>query len=99
MGELLQHHAGADALKPLDNLADILVGFVLEKHMDMIPGYLPGNDIEFMFNRDLAQDISHADGHRAGQRPFTILGNPDQMHLQVRLRMGPYLVTSQSDTY
>src|SRR3954447_25115510 len=99
MGKLLQPHSGADPLEPLDDFADILMRLVLEEHMHMVTGHLPGNDIEFVFDGDLPPHIAGADRDLAGQYTLAILGNPDQMYLQVRLRMCPYLVTSHSDTY
>ena len=67
--------------------------------MNMITRHLPGNDLELVFHRDLPQDGPDPNSHWARQHPLAILGNPDQMHFQIRLRMCPDLVTSHSDTY
>ena len=99
MGNLLHHHPRAEPLEPLDDFADILMRLVLEEHMDMFTGHLPGTDVHLVFDRELPQHVPRSDSNLPGQHPRAILGNLEQMHLQVRLRMCPYLVTSHGDTY
>ena len=99
MGKFLQHHPGADPFAPLDNLADVLVWLVWDEHMDVIARHLPCNNVNLVLDGNLPQYVPRSDRHLARQHPLPLLGNPDQMHLQVRFCMCPLLVTSHSDTY
>src|SRR6476659_4055690 len=99
MGNLWQPPPSADPLEPLDDFADVLVWRVLDTHMDMLTRYLPGNALELVFDRTLPHPVSCPDRHLARQHALAILGNPEQMPRQVRLRLCPNLVTSHGDTY
>src|SRR5215510_15443165 len=99
MRKLLQQDPGADAFEPLHDLADVLVRLVLDEHMHMVTGHFARDNLQFVFQRDLPQHISHSHGNLARQHAFAILRNPAQVNFQIRLRVCPKLVTSHGDTY
>ena len=41
----------------MHDLADVLMRLVLEEHMDMLTGHLPGTEVDLVFDGDLPQHI------------------------------------------
>ena len=88
----------AYAFQPLHDLADILGRSIADKHVNMIARYLPGDYLQFMFHRYLAQNISGSYSNLARQNPFPVFRNPDEMNFQIRLGVSSQSITSHSDT-
>jgi len=63
-GALLEEHPGADPLEPLDDLAHAPVRAVRDQEVGMVACHLPGENRQFMFPRNLAQEIAGVEGHR-----------------------------------
>lgn len=75
------------------------MGLILNKHLRVITGHSPRHNLQFMLQRNLPQDIPDSTRHLSRQDPLAVLGTPDQVDLQIRLRICPELVTSPGDTY
>jgi hypothetical protein len=67
--------------------------------MDMVSGHFTGNNFDLMLQRNLSQQIPCTDCNLASQYPFSIFGNPKQVHLEVCFCMGFKFVKSYSDNY
>lgn len=89
VGELFEEHAGADPLEPLDDLAHALVRAVGNQQVDMVACYLAGEDGQFPFHRDLAEQVAHPEGHRSHEDRLAVLRDPDQVELEVIFAMRP----------
>jgi len=53
----------------------------------MVACYLPGHNLQFMFCRNLPQQIAHTKRYLTRQHCLSILWYPHQMDFQVRLRV------------
>lgn len=62
--------------------------------MDVIAGHFARDDIDLMFQRDLSHNIPSPDCNLPRERAFSVLGNPDQIDLQISLGMGAEFVKS-----
>ena len=85
--ELLKKDPGAGPLQPLHDLADFLGGPIGQEDVNMVACDFPGDDLQFMFRRNPADEFSHTKSDIACQHGLPILWNPDYMNLQVALRV------------
>ena len=86
-GKLLEQHPRTRSLQPLHDLADFLGRSIRQEDVNMVACDFPGDDLQFMFRRNLADQFSHTKSDIACQNCFPKLRNPDHMYLQVALRM------------
>lgn len=85
--ELLKEDPGADAFEPLHDRADVLMGTVGEKEVELVACHLARENLQFMLERDLADEIAHTSGHRPHEQRLPILGNPDHVDLEIEFRV------------
>ncbi len=89
VGELLEEHRGADSLEPLDDLAHALVRAVGDQEVDMVACHLPGENRQFMFHRNLAEEVADPDGHRPHEDGLPVLRDPDEVDFEIMLAVRP----------
>ena len=96
--ELLKEKARAGALEPLHDLADVLVRAVAEEQVHVIRGDLARDDLEIVLGRDLPQKVTSPDRDRARQHPLAVLGDPDEVNLEIVTRVAARAVSSHGAT-
>jgi hypothetical protein len=65
--------------------------------MDMIARYFAGKYFDLVFKSYLPEYVTGSDRHFSIQYLFTVLGDPDEVNLQISFGMGSEPVTSHSD--
>lgn len=58
----------------------------------MVACHLAGDNGQFMFHRNLAEEIADAEGHRPDEDRFPVLREPDEVDLDVILAVRPTAV-------
>ena len=84
--------------EPLHNLADVLVRAVAEEQVHVIRGDLARDDLEIVLGRDLPQKVTSPDRDRARQHPLAVLGDPDEVNLEIITRVAAKAVSSHDAT-
>ena len=97
MRKLRQQNPRAYTFQSLHNLADILSRTIRYEHMNMITGNLSRDDVKFMLDCDLPQNIPGSDSNLARQYPFAVLRNPNQMDFKIGFGVCSKFITSHSD--
>lgn len=97
MRKLLQQYPRTRPFQPLYRLADTLRRSVPDKHVHMICRNFAGNYVQLMLHRYLPQNITCSYRHRTDQHPLSVLRDPYQMNLQIRLCMCPKPISSHCD--
>lgn len=62
----------------------------------MVACDLPLQDFEFMFHRNLAQEVADPEGHRPHKNRFPVLWDPDEVGLEVRFGVRSESVVSNA---
>jgi len=75
--KLLKQNSRAYTLQPLHNLAYILRRTIGDEHMDMVTPYFSSDYVQFVFQCNLAKNITSPYGNFARQYPFSVLRYPD----------------------
>ena len=96
--KLLQPHPRAYPLKPLHDLAYLLMRAIGNEHVYVIACDLAGNNLQFVFRRDLPYQVAHTNRDFPSQHRLPILRDPHQVHLQVALRVRSQSVMSHATT-
>ena len=98
VGELLKEYPGADALEPLGDGAHVLVGPVAHEEVDVVACDLPRDDAELMFHGNLSEEVAHTNGHRADEDGLTVLRHPDEVDLEIVLRVRAEAILAHATT-
>ena len=86
-GKLLEQHPRTRPLQPLHDLADLLGRPIRQEDVNMVTCDYSGDDLQFMFRRNPADEFSHTKSDITCQYGLPVLWNPDHMYLQVALRV------------
>jgi hypothetical protein len=87
--ELFKQHAEADPFEPLDDLADALMRPVGNQEVDMVACHLAGDNSQFPFHCNLAEQVADAEGHRPHEYRLAVLRDPDQVDLEIKFAVRP----------
>ena len=87
------------ALDALGDRADGTAGRVGKKEMNMIGGYLAGDDFNILSRTDFADHIPNLQPDHARKYLLSVLRDKDEMNLQITLRVGAGTIESHRDDY
>jgi hypothetical protein len=69
---------------------------VAEEQVHVVCGDFARDDLEIVLGRDLPQKVTSPD--RARQHPLTVLGDPDEVNLEIIARVAAEAVSSHDAT-
>ena len=70
-----------------------------KKEVDMIGGYLAGDDFNILSRADFADHIPNLQPDHARKYLLSVLRDKDEMNLQITLRVGAGTIESHRDDY
>jgi hypothetical protein len=94
--ELLQENPRTRPFQPLDDLAHTLRPTVRDQRVNMVACHFPADDLKLMLRSNAAYQVAHTNCHLSVQHRLTVLGNPNDVHLEVRLRVRSQPVVSHA---
>src|SRR5215207_4710843 len=71
---------------------------VADEQVNVVGRHLARDDLQLVLDRNLPQEIARSDRHRAGQHPLAVLGNPDEVDLEIVARVATEAVSSHDAT-
>jgi hypothetical protein len=71
---------------------------VAEEQVHVVRGDFARDDLEIVLGRDLPQKVTSPDRDRARQHPPTVLGDPDEVNLEIIARVAAEAVSSHDAT-
>ena len=98
MRKLLQQYPRADSLQPLHDHAHIYVRSVPHQYVNVVAGYLTRQNCQFMLHRYLAYQVAHPKRYLPSQYLLAVFGDPNQMHLEIMLRVRAQYVPFHATT-
>ena len=91
-----QQTLGAFALHPLDEATDRHVWWDRDHHMDMVRRDVPLEDIDAGLLALFTDDGPDPFGHLTAQHFMAVLGNPDDMEMDRKCRMGAMAIVTHA---
>ncbi len=98
-GVFSKHYSRADSLQPLRNPAHINMRPVRDQNVNVVAGYLTGQDRYLVFMCDLPDEVAHTNRDISRQYLPSIFWNPNQMYLQIVVRVRAHLVSFHGTTF
>src|SRR5262245_32021332 len=65
-------------------------------HVNMIVCHFPAEDLELMLRADAPYNVAHTKGNVPLEHGLPILGDPDHVHFEVRLRVHSQSIVSHT---